>query len=690
MEAPTATDRGPNHLIGEKSPYLRQHANNPVDWYPWGNEAFQRARELDRPIFLSIGYSSCHWCHVMEKESFEDEEVAKLLNDSFVSIKVDREERPDVDSTYMTAAQLLSGGGGWPLTVILTPDLRPFFAATYLPKDSKMSMTGLTVLLPTIAEFWQTRREELEESSARVLEAMREAGGSTAGGSMGEENLMATFQNLMEAFDERYGGFGRAPKFPTPHRLTFLLRYWNRTSDPKALWMADRTLEAMRNGGMYDQLGGGFHRYSTDQAWLVPHFEKMLYDQALLAIAYIEGWQATGKEDHASTAREVLDYVLDRLTSPEGGFCSAEDADSEGEEGRFYFWTEGQAAAVLDPPALSAAHRLFGLSQEGNVREGLWGELGGRNVLRLASPEGRSDPLYLAIRSKLLSAREKRSRPGLDDKVLADWNGLMIAAMARGAAAFDEERYLQAARRAAELVLDRMRSSDGVLLHMYRDGAAPVPGFLDDHAFMAWGLLELFQADQDLRWLEEAIIITEQMIARFWDRKEGGFFQAEASDERMPRLKDVYDGALPSGNSIAILDLLTLYRITEEPDLLEKADAAVSALSGAVFGSPENHAQLMNAIDFRVGPSYSIVISGHGGSPDTTLFFKALAPRFVPNKVVLLNEPGPPGERLGRISPLAQGQGMHEGRAVAHLCTEQACLQETADPETFASLLRPA
>jgi uncharacterized protein YyaL (SSP411 family) len=625
----------------------------------------------------------------MEEESFQDEEVARLLNENFVPIKVDREERPDVDSTYMTAAQLLSGGGGWPLTVVLTPELKPFFAATYMPKDSKPGMTGLTSMLPSITEFWKERRMELEESSTKVVEAIRAEQGSTAGGSMGEESAIAAFQNLMEGFDETYGGFGRAPKFPTPHRLTFLLRYWHRTGDPKALWIADRTLEAMSKGGIHDQLGGGFHRYSTDQMWLVPHFEKMLYDQALLAMAYIEGWQATGKEEHARTAREVLDYVIDHLTSPEGGFCSAEDADSEGEEGKFYFWTEEQAASVLEPEELAAARRLFGLSREGNVREGRKGRPEGKNVLHLADAEAISDPQYRAVREKLLAAREQRVRPALDDKVMTDWNGLMIAAFARGASSFREERYLLAARRAADLVLGRMRSPEGALLHMYRGGPAQVPAFLDDHAFMAWGLIELYQADQDVRWLEEAVKVVGEMTAGFWDPAQGGFFQTRDTEGPMPRRKDVYDGALPSGNSVAILDLLTIYRITEEPDLLEKADAAIAAFSGAVFASPENFAQFMNAVDLRQGPSYSIVISGRRGAADTALFFDEMASRFVPNKVVLLNESGPPGERIRAISPLAQGQAMKDGRAIAHVCTESACLQETADPQAFASLLRP-
>ena len=677
-----------NRLASEKSPYLRQHAQNPVDWYPWGEEAFRRARDEDRPIFLSIGYSSCHWCHVMEEESFEDEEVARLLNSNFISIKVDREERPDLDAAYMTAAQVLGGGGGWPLTLVLTPDLRPFFAATYLPKEPKRGLVGLTTLLPTLADFWEKRREEIEIASQKVLAALDEVSASTAGGGLGEESLMAAFQNMMGDFDERYGGFGAAPKFPTPHRLTLLLRYWHRTGDPKALWMADRTLLAMRRGGIYDQLGRGFHRYSTDQAWLVPHFEKMLYDQALLVLAYVECWQATGNEEHARTAREVADFVLDEMTGPRGGFFSALDADSEGEEGKYYFWTMDEARELLDPPELEAVQRGLGLSEQGNMREDDRNHLTGKTVLHLTVPGTVPDELLARAMSKLLGARKRRPPPRLDDKIMADWNGLMIAALARAGAALREPRYVEAAERAAGFVMDDMRK-DGELLHLYKGGPSPGRGFLDDHAFMAWGLLELFQADQDVRWLLGARDLVEAMERRFWDPDDGGFFQAGAdARDLIVRRKEVYDGALPSGNSIALLALLILYRITEEPGLVERAEGTIAAFSGSVFRSPENHSQFLNAVDLRLGPSYSIVIAGEKGKADTESFFQALGPRFVPNKVVVLVEPGERGEGIRKLSPLVQGQAMKEGRAIAHVCTERTCLPETADPETFAQLLR--
>jgi uncharacterized protein len=693
MEERTVENKGRkgNRLLNEKSPYLRQHAHNPVDWYPWGEEAFQRAKDEDRPVFLSIGYSSCHWCHVMEQESFEDEEVAHILNENFVPVKVDREERPDLDATYMTMAQLITGQGGWPLTLVLTPDKKPFFATTYMPKEAKQGMIGLTTFLPMIIEFWKTRRGEIETTSEKVLAALKDQEKSTGGGGLGEETLMDAFQHLMEEFDESYGGFGSAPKFPTPHRLTFLLRYWNRNGDDKSLWMTDHTLQAMRRGGMFDQLGKGFHRYSTDRTWLVPHFEKMLYDQALLAMAYVEGWQATGNEEHARTAREVLDSVLENMTSPQGGFYSALDADSEGEEGKYYFWTEEEVRKILEPEEVTAVQRELGLSREGNVREGEHGHLRGKNVLHVTGESTMPSELLARAMRKMLLARRQRAAPALDDKILADWNGLMIAAFSRAGAALDEPRYVLAAKKAASFVLDELRSTGGSLLHIYRDGPSDLPGFLDDHAFMAWGLLELFQADQDVRWLLEARSLVRSMNERFWDAQQGGHFQAYGGDAALlHRRKDVYDGALPSGNSIALLDLLLLYRLTEEPDLLEKADRTITAFSGAIFRSPANYAQFLNAVDLRLGPSYSIVIAGIKGGEDTGRFFQELGPHFVPNKVTLLVEPGEPGDRIRELSPLVQGQAMRDGKAMAHVCTDRACLPETADPEAFARLLRPA
>ncbi len=551
-------------------------------------------------------------------------------------------------------------------------------------------MIGLTNFLHVVADFWKNRRGEIEATSEKVQSALNELEASSAGGGLGEETLMDAFQHMMESFDEEYGGFGTAPKFPTPHRLTLLLRFWNRVGDSKALWMADQTLQAMRRGGLFDQLGKGFHRYSTDQRWLVPHFEKMLYDQALLVIAYVEGWQATGNQEHARTVREVLDYVLENMTSPQGGFYSALDADSEDEEGMYYFWTEEEARKVLEPEELAVVQRELGLSEEGNVREGEHGHLVGKNVLHLTGQNTRPDELLEGAMKKMLSAREGRTPPALDDKIMTDWNGLMIAALSRAGGALLEPRYVDAAKKAASFILGNMRSTNGPLLHVYKDGPSAVPGFLDDQAFMAWGLLELFQADHDIRWLRETRGLVRSMNERFWDSQNGGYFQTEENAmDVVRRRKDIYDGALPSGNSIALLDLLLLFRIIEDPDLIERAETMVTAFSGTIFRSPDNYAQFLNAVDLKVGPSYSIVIAGMRDGEDTHRFFKELGPRFVPNKVTLLVEPGEKGEGIKELSPLVQGQAMKDGKAMAHVCSDRACLPETADPETFARLLQP-
>ncbi len=673
-------------MLGEKSPYLRQHAYNPVDWYPWGDEALDLSVQLDRPIFLSIGYSSCHWCHVMERESFEDQEVASYINDNFIPIKVDREERPDLDATYMAAAQLLHGGGGWPLTLVLTPQRRPFFAATYLPKRAKGGMLGLLDLLPTIMRYWKERRGEVEETSEKVLWALKEQQRYRAGGDLGEEVLISAFESLLDNYDEAHGGFGRAPKFPTPHRLTFLLRYWYRSGDERARDMAVDTLEAMRQGGIFDQLAFGFHRYSTDERWMLPHFEKMLYDQALLALAYVEAWQATGRDVLAQTACQTLDYVLGTLTTAQGGFCSAEDADSEGEEGKYYLWTMSEVRDAVGAENAGIAQELFGLEVLGNVGAGIRGELEGKNVLHLTNLDAMSGPRFEEIRNKLLKARQDRARPLMDDKVMSDWNGLMIAALARTGWALRERRYVEAARRAANMVLTSMRTEEGVLLHV--GSTRGVAGFLDDHAFMAWGLLELFQADQDPRWLRASMELMDAMLDRFWDDEGGGFFQTDASsNDVLHRQKEVYDGALPSGNSVALQVLLTLYRITEDESLMRRAEQLIAAFSGSIFRYPENFAHFLCALDMKLGPFFSVVISGHNENADTISFIDALSSEYLPNKIVMVVDPGERGDRIRDLSPVVREYGMLEGRAAAHACTRTGCLQGTDDPQTLVELL---
>ncbi|MEK7850568.1 MAG: thioredoxin domain-containing protein, partial [Deltaproteobacteria bacterium] len=524
-----------NRLASEKSPYLLQHAENPVDWYPWGEEAFGKARVDNKPIFLSIGYSTCHWCHVMEKESFEDPDVAQLMNEAFVSIKVDREERPDLDGIYMTAAQMMAGSGGWPLNIILTPDRNPFYAATYIPRQSRFGAIGMLELIPRIREVWLTRRDEVLTSANQIVNALRQTVRGKRGDELGEDVLRAAYSQLRLLFDEEHGGFGNAPKFPSPHNLIFLLSYWRRTGDKTALDMVEKTLDAMRNGGIYDQIGFGFHRYSTDSKWLLPHFEKMLYDQAMLAMAYTEAFQLTGKKEYRETAQEIFAYVLRDMTSPEGAFYSGEDADSEGKEGKFYLWTEDEIRQILEKVEADLIVKVFNVERQGNFTEqGAEGKTGEnilhlkKTVVELASElniqEGDLLGRIEAGRQKLFIARGKRIRPHRDDKILSDWNGLMIAALAKGARAFDKPEYTNAAKGAADFILKSMSKPDGRLLHRYRDGEAAIAGYLDDYAFLIWGLLELYEATLDAVCLKTAVDMNNVLLDHFWDGEEGGFY----------------------------------------------------------------------------------------------------------------------------------------------------------------------
>jgi uncharacterized protein YyaL (SSP411 family) len=690
--------RKANRLIDEKSPYLLQHAHNPVDWYPWGAEAFARAAREDKPIFLSIGYSTCHWCHVMERESFEDPEVAALMNDAFVCIKVDREERPDIDGVYMEVAQLMTGRGGWPLTIIMTPDKQPFYAATYIPKEDRFGLPGMMAVVPRIQELWSTRRDDLVATAGQVVAALSEAPAGAAGPDLGAETLSATYEQLAAAYDPVHGGFGASPKFPTPHNLLFLLRYWNRTGEPGALEMVETTLGAMRRGGVYDHVGFGFHRYSTDAEWLLPHFEKMLYDQAMLAMAYVEAYQATGSEEYARTAREILTYVLRDMTSPEGGFYSAEDADSEGEEGKFYVWTTGEVGEVLDKEHAELAVRFFGMRDGGNFEDEASGKKSGANILHMPEPlEAKASSLGIhahelssridSARRELLAVREKRIRPLRDDKILTDWNGLMIAAFAKAAAALDEPAYAEAAMKSADFVLTTLRGEDGRVLHRYREGEAAIEGNAEDYAFLVWGLLELYEATFELRYLEAAERLNEDLLERFWDGEGGGvYFTATGAETLLTRRKEVYDGAIPSSNSITMLNLLRLGRMTGDPLLEERAAAIGRAFSGQVARMAMGHTQLMNAVDFGVGPSLEVVIVGSGTAEDTAALVASVRDGYAPSKVVLLKDTDEPGGLRG----LAGWTDAHDavgGAAAAYVCRNYECDLPTTDPARLSELL---
>ncbi|NDJ76468.1 MAG: thioredoxin domain-containing protein, partial [Chloroflexi bacterium] len=635
-------DRAPNRLITESSPYLLQHAYNPVDWYPWGEEAFAAAQEQNKPIFLSIGYSSCHWCHVMREESFEDEEVAALMNETFISIKVDREERPDIDAVYMNVALMLNGSGGWPLTILLTPDGDPFFAGTYLPRTSRFERVGMIELIGEVQTVWNSEPERITSFGADVSSAVQDVSYDQPGAALGEAALDDTYGQLLAEFDPVMGGFGTAPKFPSPHNLLFLLRYWDRSGAEEALVMVETTLTQMRLGGLYDQVGHGFHRYSVDAAWAVPHFEKMLYDQALLSMAYTEAYLATGDPFYARTARETLDFVLAEMTGPEGGFYSAFDADSEGEEGRFYLWTEDEVRAVLPPDDAEFVISTFNLAEEGNFRDPVTREYTGANIPYLVTPLDDEDAArWEAIRPVLYAARAERVPPALDDKVLTDWNGLMIAALAQAARAYDEPAYAEAAVRGADFLLATMVDDDGRLLHRYRNGEAGIMGTLDDYAFLIWGLLELYETTFDVRYLEAALELQDVQLAYFWDDDNGGFFMtADDAEDLLTRPKEIFDTALPAGNSVSMLNLLRLGRITGNVAYEETAAALTESSAGILAQIPSGATMLLAGVDFAVGPSYEIVIVGEPDAADTLAMLDALHGVYVPNKVVLQRTPG--------------------------------------------------
>jgi hypothetical protein len=691
-------DGGPefNRLVFEKSPYLLQHARNPVDWYPWGEEAFARARSEQKPVFLSIGYSTCHWCHVMEHESFEDAEVAALLNEHFVCVKVDREERPDVDSVYMQVTQAMTGSGGWPMTVLMTPDKEPFFTATYIPKQTRFGRKGMMELVPEIGRLWRERREDVLRSAAQITGAVRTQSSEEAA-ELTPALLARAQQDLARRYDAERGGFGNAPKFPVPHQLLFLLQRHQRTRDPLCLRMVEHTLAAMRAGGIYDHLGFGFHRYSTDREWLVPHFEKMLYDQALHVMAYTAAWQVTGRHEYRATAEEVLTYCLRDLRDPLGAFHSAEDADSEGEEGRFYLWTRAEVLAAVGPEEGELFARVFEITSEGNYREESSGQRDGRSIPHLTRPlaawaaelalEERTLRQRLErSRQVLYERRAKRVRPLEDDKVLTDWNGLMVAALARAGAAFGEPRYLEAAGAAADFVLAHLVDERGRLVKRWRGGEAAFPGTLEDHAFLVWGLIELHQATFAVPRLTEALRLNEAMIQHFEDRAQGGFFAtADDAEALLFRPKEVYDGALPSGNSVAAWNCLRLARLTGRTELAECAQRTLAAF-GSAARMPAGHTLYLLALDSALLPSFEVVVAGDPLASDTHAMLRAFQERFLP-QLVLLQRPNGDEPPITALAPFTREQVSRGGAATAYVCRDQACHAPTADVQRALALL---
>ncbi len=690
----------PNRLIREKSPYLLQHAHNPVDWYPWGEEAFLKAREEHKPIFLSIGYSTCHWCHVMAHESFEDRQVARLLNDVFVCIKVDREERPDLDQIYMTAAHLLTGRGGWPLTILMTPERKPFFAATYIPKESRYGMTGMLDLIPRIHRAWVSQRSDLEEAGSSVIEAIEKVASTSGGEDLDAGVLEEAYTTLLQSFDADRGGFGSAPKFPSPQNLLFLLRYGNRTGAEPASAMVEKTLRAMQQGGIYDHIGFGFHRYSTDADWFVPHFEKMLYDQALLVMAYVEAYQAFDDEAFRRTAEETITYVLRDMTDPNGGFYAAEDADSEGIEGKFYLWTEDEIREVLGGGDGERFARIFDMRQAGNFAGEAAGERTGSNILRmrrsrrawaaeLGMTEDELSRFIESARRRLFDSRKQRVPPQKDDKILTDWNGLMIAALAKAARVLSSTEYRDAAEKAASFVLAHLRRPDGRLLHRYREGDAGITATSADYAFLIWGLRELYETTFRVDYLIAALELAADLIAHYRDSAREGFYTMPEDAEDVPvRQKEVYDGAVPSANSVAMLDLFILGRMTVNLEFEEIARSTGRAFSEIVRSMPAAHTFLLIALDFAIGPNYEVIITGNPGAEDTDALIRTLRSKFIPNAVVLFRPAGEEPPAIASVAPFTQDIVPLDGRATAYVCTNYACDIPTTDAGEMLSLLR--
>ena len=663
-----------NRLANETSPYLLQHAANPVAWFPWGPEALARARELDRPIFLSIGYSACHWCHVMERESFEDEDTAQLLNASFVSIKVDREERPDLDEIYMKAVQAMTGQGGWPMTVFLTPTLEPFFGGTYFPPEDRHGRPGFKSLLRWITELWDKDREKALRQGQSLTDHIRSESSAKLEGELDPGVLDASLGALAGSYDPRWGGFGNAPKFPHAMDLRILLRHWKRTGNDHALEMATHTLDRMAAGGIYDHLGGGFARYSTDEKWLIPHFEKMLYDNALLVPCYLEAFLVTGKPAYETVVRETCDWVLDEMVTSEGGFASSLDADSEGEEGKFYAWTPAELADVLGDEHGRWMAAWFGVTGEGNFEHGksaLWRPESDETVAeRLGVELDTLRTVAAEARTKLFEARRVRVPPGKDDKVLASWNGLMISALAQAAQVLEHERYLQAAQTAARFILTEMRQPDGRLYATARHGRAHLNAYLDDYAFLIQGLIDLYETDFDEEWLRASLALETILDERFEDPDKGGFFTVGTDHESLlARLKNPQDGALPSGNAVHALNLLRLAELTGESEYAARAERTLRSVAQLVNRYPQAFSQLLQAVDLlAVGPR-EIVVAGDPGEPSFDALVHEVRKTFLPQRVVARGH-----ERADtKLMPLVAGKLAEAASARAFVCRNYTC-----------------
>lgn len=679
-----------NRLREEKSPYLLQHADNPVHWQPYSEETFALAKEQDKPVFISIGYATCHWCHVMERESFEDEQIAQQLNDTFICIKVDREERPDVDAVYMTACQMMSGRGGWPLTVFADPQGRPFFAATYLPPRNRAHQTGLLEMAQRVAEIWKDNRETATGPAEQLATHITQYYERTAkgGDGIGHEALDTAYRELARSYDLRFGGFGQAPKFPTPHNLSFLIRHALHTNEPQARDIAVHTLERMRCGGIWDHIGFGFHRYSTDERWLVPHFEKMLYDQAAMTLAYLDGYRISGTPLFARTVHEILEYVERDLTLSNGAYASAEDADSEGQEGRFYLWKTKETLELLSANEGAPFNRLFNLEVNGNYRDEMTQELTGSNIPHLSSPLSEKDrKIFNEIRPTLLEARAQRQRPQRDDKALTDWNAMIAAALARAARELDVLDYVHRAERITAFLMGTMRNADGTLMHRWCDGQTAVPGMADDYAYTIRALLEVYRTTFNTERLAQAIELQQTMDRILADTQGGGYFLAPADAPGLPvRPKEIYDGPTPSANSMALHNLLDLYRITGDTQFSDKADALMKAFSGTIASQPSAYSHFLAGVAKSQHPGCEVVIAGDRGDLHTHTLIAVTNRVAHPDTPVLLRDPQ--DEALPRMAPFCKDLLPIDDTPTAYVCEGRSCSQPTTSPNDLAELLK--
>jgi uncharacterized protein len=678
-----------NKLIEETSPYLLQHAHNPVNWYPWGEEALKLASETDKPIFLSIGYSACHWCHVMEQESFENESIAQIMNEHFVCIKVDREERPDIDEIYMSAVQMMTGSGGWPLSVWLTADLKPFFGGTYFPPENKWGRVGFKNILTQIASLWHQERDKLLQSANQLKDNINQLSEVNISDEEIKIDLWHGAINFIKSrYDEKYGGFGQAPKFPQAMEISFLLRYYFHTADKLVLDMVENTLQRMAQGGIYDQLGGGFHRYATDEKWLVPHFEKMLYDNALLAITYLEAFQITNKQFYADIASETLDYVLREMTSVEGGFFSSQDADSEGDEGKFYVWQKSEIEQILTENKAQLFCDFYDVSENGNWE--------GKNILNVSqnlSDFSKKEKFaanelkkrLLSYRQKLYQERIKRIAPGTDDKIITAWNGMMISAMCKGYQVLKDERYLSSAKKAANFLLIEMYKN-GKILRTHRNGKSHLNGYLSDYALIISALLDLYETTFELNYLEKSLELNTLLFQKFWDDKAGGFFFTPSDHEKLlVKTRNASDNAVPSGNSVAVENLLRISEFTSDRSLKEKAELTVKLYLDQVRKYPTGYAYLLGSMDYFWGSPKEIVISGDENSNEVQKMISSIFEKYLPNKVVILANPAlfADKENLLKKLPIINGKLTKDGSMKVYLCENFTCKSPFTDYKQF-------